>query len=107
MDDQARLRLPRGRFVRGRQEPIPLAADGLNESRVAIVVLKLDAQAADMTIHDVALGHEINAPDRVEDLVATEHAAASACQQVEQALLGRAQGDDQTSSADLTTDDVD
>jgi hypothetical protein len=40
-----------------------------------------------MAIDDVALGDEVGAPDRVEDLVPSYDLAASAGEQVQEALL--------------------
>src|ERR1700690_1486795 len=48
----------------GRDEAVALAGDGGDEARVAVVVLELDAQAADVAVDDVALGPEVGAPGR-------------------------------------------
>ena len=93
-----------GRFVRevpsrvreGRDEAVADAGHGRDEARVPIVVLELDAQAADVPVDDVALGDEVGAPDRVEDLVPGDDASAAAGEQVQQALLDPAQVDRRT-----------
>src|SRR5664280_16492 len=88
-----RAALPRGRLAsppgvgEGRDEAVALAGDGGDEARVAVVVLERDAQAADVAVDDVALGHEVHAPDGVEDLLAGHDPPAAAREQVEQALL--------------------
>src|SRR5664280_2251585 len=71
----------------GGDEAVALAGDGGDEARVAVVVLELDAQAADVAVDDVALGHEVHAPDGVEDLLPGHDPPAAAREQVEQALL--------------------
>src|SRR5664280_300046 len=74
-----RAALPRGRLAlpaqvgEGRDEAVALARDGGDEARVAV--------------DDVALGHEVHAPDRVEDLLPGHDPPAAAREQVEQALL--------------------
>ena len=60
-----------------------------------------------MAIDDVALGDEIGAPDRVENLVPRDHSARSAREEVEQALLDPAQVDDRFTGPDLPIHDVD
>jgi hypothetical protein len=40
-----------------------------------------------MAIDDVALGHVVDTPERIQDLVARHHLDGSGCQQIEQALL--------------------
>src|ERR1035437_2770411 len=54
------------RVGEGRDEAVALVLDCLDEARMPVVVLELDAQAPDVAIHDVALGDEVGAPDRVE-----------------------------------------
>src|SRR5665811_2267280 len=75
------------RVGEGRDEAIALAGDGGDEARVAVVVLELDAQAPDVAVDDVALGHEVHAPDRVENLLAVDDAPTATREEVEQALL--------------------
>src|SRR5579859_1601320 len=53
---------------RRRQEPIATPRHGGDEARLAPVVLEARAQVADLTVHDVALGDVVHAPERVEDL---------------------------------------
>ena len=72
-----------------------------------VVVLELDAQAPDVAIDDVALGHEVGAPDRVEDLVPRHDLPGATGEQVQQALLDAAQVDDGVPGPDLAIDDVD
>ena len=74
---------------------------------MAVVVLELDPQAPDVAVDDVALGHEVGAPDGVEDLLAGHDPPATAGEQVEQALLDARQVDDRVAGADLAVDDVD
>ena len=40
-----------------------------------------------MAVDDVALGHVVDAPERVQDLVARHHLAGSRRQEIEQALF--------------------
>src|SRR5688572_11247419 len=63
-------------------ELVALAGDGRDEARMAVIVLELDAQAPNVAIDDVALGHEVGAPHRVEDLFSRDDLAAAAGQQV-------------------------
>src|SRR5687767_15050314 len=49
-------------------EAIALAGHRRDEAWMPVVVLELAPQAADVSVHDVALGHEIRAPDGIEDL---------------------------------------
>src|SRR5450759_3984214 len=56
------------RVREGGDEAVAQARDRGDEARPAVVVLELDAQAPDVAVHDVALGHEVGAPDRVEDV---------------------------------------
>src|SRR5664280_1767710 len=91
----------------GRDEAVALVLDRLDEARMPVVVLELDAQAPDVAIHDVALGDEVGAPDRVEDLLVRHHAPGATGQEIEQALLERGQADDRGADAHLAADDVD
>src|SRR6202142_1395795 len=91
----------------GRDEAVALAGDGGDEARVAVVVLELDAQAADVAVDDVALGHEVGAPDRVEDLLPRHDLPAPAREQVEQALLDAREVDDRVPRGALPVEDVD
>src|SRR5688572_1936768 len=75
----------------GRNEPIALSRDRGDEAGLPIVVLQLDPQAADVAIHDIALGHEVRAPHAVQDLLPADDPAAATGQQVQEALLDRAQ----------------
>ena len=63
-----------------------LARRGWSE-RPPPVVLESRAQVADLAIDHVALGHVVCPPQRVEDLLAGDHAPGVGCQQIEQALL--------------------
>ena len=72
-----------------------------------VIVLELDTQAADMAIHDVALGHEVGTPDGVEDLLTRDDASAPAGEQVQQALLDAGQVNDRVAGANHPADDVD
>ena len=54
---------------------------------MAIVVPQLDAEAPDVTVDDVALGHEILPPNAVEDVLPRDDPPGAACEEVEQALL--------------------
>src|SRR5664280_1462208 len=90
-----------------RDEAVALVLDRLDEARMPVVVLELDAQAPDVAIHDVALGDEVGAPDRVEDLLVRHHAPGATGQEIEQALLERGQADDRGADAHLAADDVD
>lgn len=91
----------------GRDESVPLARHRRDEAGVPVVVLQLDPQAPDMAIDDVALGDEIGAPDRIEDLVSRDDLPATAREQIEQALLDPAQVDDGVPGQDLTIEDID
>src|ERR1700693_3551187 len=71
-----------------------------------VIVLQLDAQAAHVTIDDVALRDEIGAPGRVEDLLPRDDAPATAGQQVQEALFERAQRDDRLPGPHLAVDDI-
>jgi hypothetical protein len=59
---------------------------------VPVIVLELDPQASDVPVDDVALRHEVRAPDGVEDLVAGDDAPCPARQQVQEALLDARRG---------------
>ena len=88
-------------------EPIAPARDGRDEARMPVVVLELDPQASDVAIHDVALGHEVGAPDTSQDLVPGDHPSASTGEEIEQALLDAAQVDDRLTGPHLPVHDVD
>src|SRR6185503_13317116 len=75
------------RVREGRDEAVADTRHGGDEARVSVVVLELDAQAADVSVDDVALCDEVGAPDRVEDLVPGEDAPAATGEQIQQALL--------------------
>ena len=79
------------RIREGRDESIALAGDRGDEARMPVVVLELDAQAPDVAIDDVALGHEVGAPDGIEDLFPRDDAPAPTGEEVQQALLDAAQ----------------
>ena len=81
----------------GRDEPVAAARHGRDEARVPVVVLELVRRLPDVAIDDVALGDEVGAPDRVEDLVARDDAAPPAGEQVDQALLDAREVDDRRS----------
>src|SRR6185503_5037135 len=91
----------------GRHESVAAPGDRCDEPRVTVVVLELHSEAADMAVDDVALGNEIRAPDRIQDLVSRDDAPASAREQVQEALLYPAEVDDRFSGPDLAIDDVD
>src|SRR4029079_15819923 len=61
----------------------------------------------DVTVDDVALGHEVGAPDRVQDLVAGHDAPTPAGEEVQKALFDAAQMDDRIARSNLAADDVD
>jgi hypothetical protein len=60
------------------------------------VAVKSRRRRGPVPVHDVALGDEVRAPDRVEDLIAGEHSPTATGEQVEEALLDPrgAAGDD-------------
>ena len=70
-----------------RDEAVAATRDGGDETRSPVVVLQLDPEAPDVPVDDVALGHEVRSPDRIEDLVTTHHAPGAAGQQVQKALF--------------------
>src|SRR5664279_5271368 len=90
-----------------RDEAVALAGDRGDEARAAVVVLELDAQSPHVAVHDVALGHEVGAPDGVEDLLAGDDPPAPAREQVEQALLDAREVDDRVAGPDDAVEDVD
>jgi hypothetical protein len=59
-----------------------------------------------VAIDDIALGHEVGAPGGVEDLLAGDRPPAPAREQVEQALLDRAQRHHRMSDPHQPVDDV-
>jgi hypothetical protein len=76
------------RWLRERgDEPIPLPRHGRDEPGLAPIVLELRPEVADVAIDDVALGHVVDAPERVQDLVARHHLVRSRRQKIEQALF--------------------
>ena len=70
-----------------------VAAASASGSAGWVVVLELDAEAADVPIDEVALSHEIRAPDGIENLVPGHDLPAPAGQEVEEALLDAAEVD--------------
>src|SRR5689334_9459321 len=90
----------------GRDELIAPSWDGRDEARLPVIVLQLDAQAPDVPIDDVALGDEVRAPDRVEDLVAGHDPAAAAGEQIQEALLDTAEVDQRVPGPNLAAQDV-
>src|SRR5258705_1924848 len=90
-----------------RDEAISPAWDRRDEAGVAVVVLELDPEAADVAVDDVALGDEVRAPDRVQDLLARHDLTAPAREEVQEALLDPAQVDDRVAGPHLPVDDVD
>src|SRR4029079_15795378 len=95
------------RIREGRDEAVADTRHGGDEAWVPIVVLELDAQAADMAVDDVALRDEVGPPDRVEDLIPREDAAAAAGEQIQKALFDPAQVDDGRCGPDLAVNDID
>src|ERR1700675_590449 len=91
----------------GGDEPVALTRNRRDETRMTVVVLELDPEAADVAVHDVALGNEVSAPDRVQDLLPGDDPSTAAREQVEEALLDAAQVDDRAAGAHLPVQDVD
>ena len=60
-----------------------------------------------MAVDDVALGHEVPAPDRVEDMPSRHDLPAATRQQVEQALLDSGEIDLRAAGSDEAIHDVD
>ncbi len=60
-----------------------------------------------MTIDDIALGHEIGAPHRVQDLLPRDNAPATAGKHVQEALLDAAEVDDRAAGPHFAVEDVD
>src|SRR6187431_2249448 len=118
MNRAARGRLVRRAFARvlsavpsrvreGRHESIALAGLRGDEPRTTVVVVQLDAQGPDMAIDDVALGHEVRAPDGIQDLISCDDTSAATCQEIQQALLDTRQVNDRSSGTNLAVEDVD
>jgi hypothetical protein len=59
---------------------------------VPVIVLELDPKAPDVAVDDVALGHEVGAPDGVEDVLPRDDPATPAGEEVEEALLPSSPG---------------
>src|SRR5205823_2128171 len=70
-----------------RQEPIAAAGHRGDEARLPPIVLESGSQVANLAVYHVALGHVVHAPQRVQDLLAGDHAASVGRKQVQQALL--------------------
>src|SRR5439155_19651723 len=101
-------RHPLGFFdIGGADEPVAGARDRLDVPRLVPVVLKLGPQGSHVTVHDVALDHEVSAPERVEDLFACKDAARVCCEEVEQRLLERGQMQLVFAREDLSVENVD
>jgi hypothetical protein len=84
-----------------------VAWDRSDEAWLAPVVVQSRAQVADLTVDDVALRDVIRAPQRVEDLLAGDHAPSVGRQQVEQALLQARQVQLRGSGVNAAFEDVD
>src|SRR6185503_15377998 len=69
------------------EEPIPDAGDGLDIAQMLPVVLELLPQRSDVLVHQVALGHELSAPDCVEDLASCQRASGVRDQDVQEGLI--------------------
>ncbi len=74
---------------------------------MAVVVLELDPQAANVAVNDIALGHEVGAPHRVENLFSRYDAPIAAGEKVQEALLDAAEVNDRMASTDFSVHDVD
>src|SRR5450759_2696837 len=61
----------------GGDKSIALAVDRGDEAWIAMVVRQLDAQAPDVAIDDVALGHEVGAPDGIQNLLPRDDLSAT------------------------------
>src|SRR5581483_6522946 len=59
-------------FGKGGNKSITLAGLGFDETGLAPIVLQLRPQIPDMAVDHVALGHVIDAPQRVHNLVAAQ-----------------------------------
>jgi hypothetical protein len=69
---------------------------------MAMVVLELDPQRPDVAIDDVALRHEVRAPDGIEDLFAADDPPAATGEQVEETLLDTAQVNDRLAGPEVS-----
>jgi hypothetical protein len=72
-----------------------------------VVVPQLDPEAPDVAIHDVALGHEVAAPDGIQDLVSGRDASAATGEEIQEALLDTAEVDDRVTGPHPAMEDVD
>src|SRR6267142_2866846 len=88
-------------------ESVARAGHGFDVPRLVPVVLKLRPQGAHVTVHHVALDHEVGPPQGVEDLFTREDAAGVRGEEVEQSLLEGRQMKVVLVRADLSVEDVD
>src|SRR2546426_5806395 len=72
-----------------RDEAIAATGDGGYVLWPARMVLQLDAQVADVAVNHIALGHIVDPPEVVQNLVAGEQASRVCGQEIEQALVER------------------
>src|SRR6266571_6570335 len=75
--------------ARLRLESITRTRHGLDVPRRAPLVVELHAQLADVTVDDVALDLELAAPDRCEQVLATQRLSGVRGQEIEERLLDR------------------
>src|SRR5205823_2524690 len=75
------------RSARFRKETVALAGHRSDVSRLAPAIPELDPQISDMTVDDVALDHVVGAPQRVEDLFATDDAVRVRREEIQERLL--------------------
>ena len=69
------------------QEAVALSGDRTDEAGPAPVFPELFAEIANVTIHDVALGDVVGAPERIENLVPSQGLPGVRCKQIQERKL--------------------